>query len=160
MIDFILKVLGIIVRVLGFFTGSKQKTPDDSRLEEDKELADAIKRGDAETVERIRERRRKYPNITMILFLLLFFILGCSTTKYIPLTSGNIPYQLPAGKYIDAKGFLHDEQFVRWSLSEEDLFNSTRQIKPEKVSFFKENGQLLITATGLILFLLFCRRKT
>jgi hypothetical protein len=129
MIDAILKAVQVAFNVIGFF--NRKPNPDEQRLKEDIELADAIKNGDSETVSKIRERRKHYSKI-VILFIAIFMI-GCSTaTKDIPLTSGTIPYKIPAGKYLDVKGVQHNEDVARWSISEEDLYNNTRQIKPEK----------------------------
>jgi len=121
------KIGGVVYRLFG---GKKDETAE--RMKEDKELADAIKRGDAETVAKIRERRRRYMSI-IILFLCVI-LSGCTYFKYhnVPLSQGTTPYQLPAGQYVDAKGELHVETQARWSLSEEDLFNSTRDLTKKK----------------------------
>jgi len=124
-------------------------------LKEDRELADAIKRGDAETVAKIRERRKHYSNL-LLLFALAFLTFGCSH-KNIPLTSDNVPYQLPAGQYIDTKGIMHVEQSPRWSLSEADLYNNTRQIK--EPNHFQKYWSLYTYLGIALLAILFFRKK-
>lgn len=133
MLSVIIKIVSFIIGIFGFFRN--KKTKEEYILKEDQELADAIKRGDAETVSRIRERRKRYPNL-YALFFLMFLIMGCSSMKYrnVPLTQGTMPYQIPSGEYVDTKGNVHVETNTRWSVSEEDLFNNTRQIKPIQVN--------------------------
>jgi len=144
----ILRLISIITR---FFKPSQKY----DRLKEDKQLADAIKSGDSETVSKIRERRKHYSKLGLILFLTLFC--GCITHKDpykdVPLTAGSVAYQLPAGGYTDTAGVLHNEQYPRWSLSEEDLFNNTREID-KKVPFWKYGAFFPIVGTIIILFLL------
>jgi len=129
MLAILIKIFSVIMGIFGFFNNKKSK--EENILKEDQELADAIKRGDAETVSKIRERRKRYPNL-YVLFFLMFLVMGCSSMKYrnIPLTQGTMPYQIPSGEYVDTKGSTHLETNTRWSISEEDLFNNTRQIKP------------------------------
>ena len=56
-------VIKIIIEILkAIFSNSKQRA-DRDRAAEDRELAEAIRNGDSETVGKIRERRRKYPNL-------------------------------------------------------------------------------------------------
>jgi len=72
--SFFLNLFSLIVRVVNFILQKKEKSAKDieaeekrqadlARLKEDIELKDAIQRGDYETVQRIREKRRKYPNL-------------------------------------------------------------------------------------------------
>lgn len=67
-------IIELIVRFCNFFLQNKEKTAEQleqerrrqedlARLKEDAELKDAIQRGDYETVNRIREKRKKYPNL-------------------------------------------------------------------------------------------------
>ena len=133
-------ILQLIISILNWIFGRKSESADDAKLREDAELADAIKRGDSETVAAIRERRKRYPNSTILLLLAVgLAFTGCDTfrtRKTIPLASGDAPYQLPAGNYIDSKGQLHTENTNRWSLSEQDLFNksSPEVLKPKPTS--------------------------
>jgi hypothetical protein len=128
MLNVILKMFSFVMSLLGIFNNKKSK--EENLLKEDKELADAIKRGDSDTVSKIRERRKRYSNLCLL--VVLCFIVGCSSMKYkdVPLTQGTIPYQIPSGVYVDTNGVKHNEANVRWSVSEEDLFNNTREIKP------------------------------
>jgi hypothetical protein len=70
------------------------------------------------------------------IIILVCLLTGCVATQpnynKIPLTQGDMPYRLPPGKYIDDRGYLHIEKDYRWSLSEEDLFNDTRNIGKKK----------------------------
>ena len=88
----------------------------------------------------------------MIITLLVIGVVGCSSYRDIPLTQGTIPYQLPAGDYKDTKGNVHREQYVRWSLSEEDLYNNTRQLeqKPTILEVLKHVGIVVGTVFVLI----------
>lgn len=56
---------------------------------------------------------------------------GCVSHKpdyhNIPLTQGDPPYRLPKGTYIDTRGVIHNEKDYRWSISEEDLFNVSKE---------------------------------
>ena len=69
-----LTLFELIVRLVNFVLQKKEKSAKDvekeekhqedlDRLKEDIELKDAIQSGDYETVQRIREKRRKYPNL-------------------------------------------------------------------------------------------------
>jgi hypothetical protein len=132
-------IIQLIANFLNWMLRRKTETADDAKLREDAELADAIKRGDSETVSAIRERRKRYPNSTVLLLLVVgLAFAGCDTfrgRKTIPLASGDAPYQLPAGDYVDSKGLLHKENTNRWSLSEQDLFNksSPEVLKPPEI---------------------------
>lgn len=155
MITKVLKIIGIISN---FFDRSSKN----DRLKEDKELADAIKRGDSETVSKIRERRKHYSNLGILIFTLIFSTsCACFKSHYkdVPLTSGAVAYQIPAGIYKDTKGNIYNEQYPRWSLSEEDLFNKTRDIKPEKdktfnfINHVKEYGLSYLVLICALIFL-------
>lgn len=72
--------------------------------------------------------------IGLWLFLLISItIIGCVTSKpdysNIPLTNSGMPYQLPFGDYKDTRGIVHHETTHRWSVSEEWLYLSIRDIK-------------------------------
>ena len=121
-------IIQLVINVLNWIFQRKKETADDIKLREDTELANAIKRGDSETVSAIREKRRRYPNATILLLCACFLFVGCDSLrprKTIPLATGVAPYQLPVGNYIDTKGELHIETTNRWSLSEQDLFNKS-----------------------------------
>ena len=154
MIDTVLRIFSIIVK---FFRPS----PKYDRLKEDKQLADAIKRGDSETVSKIRERRKHYSKIGLILFLTVFC--GCAyfkhTYKDVPLTSGSVAYQLPAGLYTDTKGNMYNEQYPRWSLSEEDLFNNTREIDKKVPLWETEIVKYIMVFLFSFLFIYAFRKK-
>lgn len=110
---------------------NKNKEMED-RIREDKDLADAIKRGDGKTIERIRKKRFHYKLFIVMLIVSLFC--GCSYFKNIrndiPLTEGDIPYKLPPAVYVDVNGSNHNERLPRWSISEADLLRDTQSIKP------------------------------
>lgn len=156
----ILNILTLIFNILKMFK-KKPKTKDDLRLDEDRRLAEAIKKGDAQTISAIRERRRHYPN-ALILLLTCTIILGCvSYKKAIPLATGTLPYQIPAGEYIDTQGLKHVEIDKRWSLSEQDLFNNSTKLqpitnipKPKETSNKIQN--ILININLLLLLIVFC----
>ena len=160
MLDSITKILEMLVKLFGYYI--KPKTSDESMLEEDKQLADAIKNGDTETVERIRERRRKYPNVVPIILLGVLLFTGCSMFHHpklsdIPLTEGDVPYVLPAGEYKDIKGQIHNEKAVRWSLSEADVYKSTKEIKPveeKKNKFLTVINKYPKTSAGTIVLII------
>jgi hypothetical protein len=141
MLKIITVIISIISSVVGFF---KKKTPDEERLKYDKLLADAIKRGDAEEVARIRERWKHYSGL-VILVMSILLVSGCGifrpAYKDIPLTGGMIPYELKPGIYEDTQGKMHKEDEPRWSLSREDLFRDTQQLA-EKATESKFNTTL------------------
>ena len=56
-------IIAIIVAIIDFFFNRKSPSPDDRRKQLDIELADAIKRGDAEAIARIRDEIKNYPNL-------------------------------------------------------------------------------------------------
>jgi len=94
----------------------------------------------------------------LLVLLLGLCFTGCSILKSsysdIPLTSGNIPYALPAGTYMDIHGVKHIEQNTRWSISEADLFNDAQNInKSDKSKYIN-----MITIVG-IAFLIFRKNK-
>ena len=150
-------IINIISTIFNFLWKSKTNTVDE-RLKEDMELANAIKKGDSDTVNKIRERRKHYLNI--LVFISVILLLGCTTVKDVPLTSGTVAYQIPAGQYMDTKGNAHNEALTRWSLSEEDLYNSTRQIKPEnKYNWFNWQNIVVAILTLNIFLVYMCRRR-
>ena len=122
-------ILDVVMNGANWFFRRKEEQSQDAQRIEDIELADAIKRGDSETVSAIRERRRRYPNTTLLLLIVTgLFLSGCSMMsprKTIPLATGTAPYQLPVGDYVDTKGTQHHEDTNRWSLCEQDFFNKS-----------------------------------
>lgn len=149
-------IINTLLTIIRFFW--KSNTAEDKRLKEDLELANAIKNGDSDTVNKIRERRKHYSNI--LVFVIVLFLLGCTSIKDVPLTSGTVAYQIPAGLYVDTKGNTHNESHTRWSLSEEDLYNSTRQIKPEtKYNWFNWQNIVVAILTLNIFLVYMCRKR-
>lgn len=138
-------ILEVVLNGSNWFFRRKEQQLQDAQLAEDVELADAIKKGDSETVSAIREKRRRYPNTTLWLLIVTgMLIIGCDSfrpRKTIPLATGTQAYQLPAGDYIDTKGVLHHEDTNRWSLCEADLFNKSRPeaLKPKSNKEFWDN---------------------
>lgn len=130
-------ILDVVLNGANWFFHRKQEQTEDAQRAEDVELADAIKKGDSETVAQIRERRRRYQNTTILLLLVTgLFLGGCEMMrprKTIPLATGTAPYQLPAGDYLDTKGQQHHEDTNRWSLCEQDLYNmsTVKVLKPK-----------------------------
>jgi hypothetical protein len=131
----------LIMRIINFILQKKERTERDTikdeektdeqkQLDFDNALMDAIKRGDGEEVARLREKKRRYPNL-LILTLFCLITTSCRTND-IPLCSGDIPYQLSPGQYTDSKGIIHNEKDARWSVSEQFLFESIRDMKPLK----------------------------
>lgn len=120
-IDIILTIARLLIK--------KPADSPNSRMDKDKELAEAIRNGDSDTVGKIRERRKHYKNL--IILIPLMFILGCVTPSPI-LTEGSKPYALPPGDYKDNHGIIHKENRIRWSLSEADLFRDTQSINEKK----------------------------
>ena len=131
------KIITIIYSLISWcFNLFKKGNSDEERLKYDRLLADAIRRGDAEEVARIREKWKHYAII--IVLVMALSASGCGifrpAYKNIPLTGGMLPYELKTpAVYEDSKGVLHQEDSPRWSLSQEDLFRDTQQIA-EKAS--------------------------
>jgi hypothetical protein len=123
---------------LKLFADMSKKRKDARRVKEDKRLAEAIRKGDSETVGKIRERRRKYKDLVILMIIPLFMV-GCSTTSDIVLTEGTTPYKLAAGEYTDVHGRTYYET-DRWSISEADLYRDTQELS--KPNPFWENWGL------------------
>lgn len=149
-------IITAILELIGLFSSFNKKADRNSRLEEDKALAEAIKNGDEETVGKIRERRKNYPNALIVLFVVgTVFVAGCSMIgkphQQVVLTEGSKPYQLPAGDYQDSKGLVHREEIPRWSLSEADLFRDTQKLDVPKSSWIKDNSLPIVIFLILIM---------
>ena len=69
--------------------------------------------------------------IVVACVMLMSMFCGCRNTKIndIPLTEGEIPYVLPIGTYYDIDGVEHVETHVRWSMSQEDVFNYVKWLR-------------------------------
>lgn len=130
------RILSVVLALLPFLSSYLNKKKQSEKIALEKQLAEAIKSGDAETVARIREMLKNYASVVLVI-LSLVFLSGCfSTYKDIPLTEGSIPYRLKPGVYVDTDGKAHNEQNYRWSLSEADLFRDTKKLE-EPVSPWK-----------------------
>lgn len=147
--------MSIIIAIIKAIASiNKDKISDQKRIDEDNELADAIRNGDGSTVGKIRERRKKYKNFILIPFIVLVLgVTGCATKNDIVLTEGTLPYQLPVGEYYDTKGNLHVEKNNRWSISEEDLFHDTQNIE-KKIRYFQKEDIPIYILGGIIALLL------
>ena len=142
----ILKIFGFLFSAFG--------NPTDRRLKEDKELANAIRKGDGKTVGKIRERRKKYPKLFLV--LMFVFLTSCMSHRDVPLTEGAEPYALPPGLYTDVHGEVHNEAKQRWSLSEADLYRSTQQIGKKKV---QTKDIILFVLIGSLLVIVLVKKK-
>jgi hypothetical protein len=135
MIKPVLKIAAVAAEALGGFLKKKK---DSDRIKEDKELAEALRNGDMATVARIREKRDKYKNASILIFflgscLMVGTVSGClHGTDDIVLTEGSIAYILPPGKYVDNKGVTHVEDKPRVSASEADYFRNSQKIDQDK----------------------------
>lgn len=63
---------------------------------------------------------------------------GCLSTEInydkIPLATGDEPYILANGDYMDNKGFLHVGQTNVWALSQSDVYDYVRWLRDHKRS--------------------------
>ena len=57
------RIVEVVLSVFENKQKEQKRLEDKKRLDEDVELSNAIKNGDGITVERIRERRKHYPNL-------------------------------------------------------------------------------------------------
>jgi len=122
----------------------KGKTEEQTRLEEDAELAAAIKAGDWKTVSRIKERRQHYGKTALIPILLMFSLLasGCaffhpSPHKDVPLLEGEVVWPIKPGIYEDTSGGMH-RATNSWVSSEADLFRAVRDIPEKPKPFYRD----------------------
>ena len=82
-------------------------------------------------------QRNKSIFITVALVAASVFC-GCLSTKInydkIPLATGDEPYILASGDYMDNKGFLHVGQTNVWALSQKDVYDYVRWLRDHKRS--------------------------
>jgi len=154
----VFKLLGTI---LSFFWPWKRRTESEveARKREDIELADAIRRGDSETVSRILAKRQHYKNLCVLLVAVgaTAMLAGCRYLQPsyhdIPLTDSEVVYKLPPGVYKDVQGRAHSEPNGRWAVAEGNLFRAIRgEAEPEPL-MSRVQPWILVAAGVLVVYL-------
>jgi hypothetical protein len=119
-----------IVAIVNKLIPSREQTRAKKILAENLALEAAIKRGDMEEVERIRQRKQSYSKL--FAFLCLFLIMGCGTTKAPPILGDLIPVRLEIGQPVKTvagevitiqsnKNTLVSDAYVYQSVTSQDV---------------------------------------
>jgi len=145
------------------FSDMAKRRKESRRIKEDAQLAEAIRNGNSELVGKIRERRKRYKDLLILMFIPALLLSGCASTSSIVLTEGGKPYKLQAGVYTDVQGNSYSET-DRWSISEADLFRDTQDLNKDTmwptINFEKYGPYISNVIMLLIALRLFRQKKT
>lgn len=124
-----LNLISSIVSIIDKLMPSAKKKKDQKLLEENKRLEKAIKNGDVEEIERIRQRKRNYKNLLGLILILI--MVGCKTTM--PILGDNIPVKLKIGSdYVREDGVIEQVKVNKNTLVSDAYVYSSVTVLDEK----------------------------